>query len=337
MLKIEGLSKARGLLRRTTLLVASLLVLVSCSRDSDTTVLKMAHALPTDHPVHEAIVFLGKRVAELSDGKMQVDIYPGGQLGSERELMELLQIGSLAMTKVSSSPMESFVPEMKVFSMPYVFRDNDHYWAVLNSDIGRDLLEAGESVRLRGLGYYDAGARSFYTVDKPIHKPADLKGLKIRVQKSQTSIKMVNALGGAGTPVSFGELYTALDQGVVDGAENNPPSFESSRHYEVAKYYTLNEHTYVPDIVLISSYVWNNLTEQEQIWLQQAMDESVVFQRDLWAQATEDALDVVRNAGVEVIYPDKTPFAEKVKAMHDSIKGQPAYDLIQTIRTMEAE
>jgi len=224
-----------------------------------------------------------------------------------------------------------------MFSMPYVFRDSEHYWQVLNSDIGQRLLVAGESVRLRGLGYYDAGARSFYTAESPVRTPDDLVGLKIRVQNSQTSIKMVNALGGSGTPVSFGELYTALDQGVVDGAENNPPSLHTSRHYEVSGYYTLNEHTYVPDIVLISSYIWHSLSEQEQKWLQQAMDESIVYQRQLWKEATQKALDVVRESGVEVIEVDKKPFAEKVKPMFDELKGQPLYDLIQRVRTMGLE
>lgn len=315
-----------------SLVVVFLLALSACQSKDNVTVLKMAHALPTDHPVHKAIVFFAERADAISEGRLRIDIYPGGQLGSERELMELLQIGSLAMTKVSSSPMEGFVPEMKLFSMPYVFRDSDHYWQVLNGQIGRDLLLAGESVRLRGLGYYDAGARSFYSSEQAIHTPDDLLGLKIRVQKSQTSIQMVNTLGGSGTPVSFGELYTALDQGVVDGAENNPPSFHTSRHYEVSKFYSLNEHTYVPDIVLISSYIWNTLNEQEQSWLQQAMDESIVYQRALWEEATEEALTAVREAGVEVIYPDKNLFAEKVLAMHEAIRGEPAYDLIQAIR-----
>ena len=164
---------------------------------------------------------------------------------------------------------------------------------------------------------------------KPIYKPEDLKGLKIRVQKSQTSLQMVRALGGAGTPISWGELYTALDQGVVDGAENNPPSFYTSGHYEVAKYYTLNEHTFVPDIVLISTYVWNNLTPQQQEWVQQAMDESVVFERKAWADATAHALAEVEKAGVKIIRPDNSLFAEKVKAMHEAAKGTPAHDLMQ--------
>lgn len=299
--------------------------------------LKMAHSMPTEHPVHQAIVFLSERVAELSDGELKMDVYAGGQLGNERELLELLQIGSLAMAKVSSSPMESFVPEMKLFSMPYIFRDKEHYWSVLKGPIGQQLLEAGEDVRLKGLGYYDAGARSFYTVDQPVRRPEDLEGLKIRVQKSQTSIRMVRALGGSGTPIPFGELYTALDQGVVDGAENNPPSFHSSRHYEVARYYSLDQHTYVPDIVLISTYVWNDLSEQERRWLQQAVDESVDYQRKLWSEATEEALEAIKADGVEVVRPDKARFASKVEPMYEVLKGEPAYELLQSIKNEEAE
>ena len=309
-------------------------LLASCGMEGKVTVLKMGHSLDQKHPVHLGIVYMAKRLDELSGGTMRLDIYPSGQLGSERELMELLQIGSLAMTKVSSSPMEGFVPAMQIFSIPYVFRDSEHFWKVLKSDIGTDLLLAGEAVRLRGLGYYDAGARSFYTVNRPVHQPSDLTGMKIRVQESQTSVSMVRALGGSATPISWGELYTALDQGVVDGAENNPPSFYSSRHFEVAKYYTLDEHSYVPDIVLISSYVWDHLEPQQQKWLQQAMDESVVHQRKLWAEATEQAYAAVEKAGVEIIYPDKSLFEDAVRDMQESYRGTPAYALLEKIRAM---
>lgn len=311
------------------------LLLAGCEVQDDTTRLKLAHDLDQYATVHQAMVYMSERAAELSDGQLQIDVYPNGQLGGERELIELLQIGSLAMTKVSASPMESFVPEMQIFSIPYVFRDHDHFWRVLESDIGRDMLTSGDHVRLRGLGYYDAGSRSFYTVDKPVRTPEDLDGQRIRVQQSQTSMRMVNALGGSPTPISWGELYTALSQGVVDGAENNPPSFHLSRHYEVAEYFTLDEHTYVPDVMLISLYVWNNLSEQERVWLQQAMDESVDYQRQLWAEATEEALEAVTEAGVEVIRPDKEPFMAAVEDMHESYRGEPVYELIQQIQAMD--
>ncbi len=309
-------------------------MLSSCGTDTDVRVIKMAHSLDTNHPVHKAMVYMAERLTVISGGKMQLDIYPGGQLGSERESIELLQIGSLAMTKVSASPLEGFVPAMKVFGIPYVFRDHDHYWRVLNGEIGKELLLAGEKVRLRGLGYFDAGSRSYYTVDKPIRSPDDLQGMKIRVQNSQTAVRMVKAMGGSGTPISWGELYTALQQGVVDGAENNPPSFFSSKHYEVCKFFTLNEHTSVPDIVIISSYVWNSLSAQEQSWLQQAMDEAVVFQRKLWVQATNEALEAVKAAGVEIIYPDKQPFMDVVQEMQKSYEGTPAYDLLERIKAI---
>ena len=274
----------------------------SClSSDGTKRVLKLAHVLNVSHPVHQGMVFMAERVAAKSGGRMRVDIYPSGQLGMERDLIELLQIGSLAMTKVSSAPLESFVPEMRIFGIPYVFRDEEHLWKVLNGKIGKKLLLAGQRFYLRGLCYYDAGSRSFYTKENPIHTPEDLLGLKIRVMKSNTSVRMVQALGGSATPIPWGELYTALQQGVVDGAENNPPSFYVSHHYEVCKYYSLDEHTVVPDVLLISTVIWEGLTDQERKWLQESVNESVEYQRILWKQATEEALDEVRKAGVEII------------------------------------
>lgn len=321
---------------KTTLLCACVLLLNGC-KPQQQTVLKLAHGLDRSHSVHQAIVYMGQRLEQHSGGKMRLDVYPNGQLGSERELMELLQIGSLAMTKVSASPMESFVPQMKLFSLPYVFRDHDHFWDFLDSQAGRQLLSAGEKYRLRGLAYYDAGSRSFYTNDKPVHKPSDLQGLKIRVQKSQTSVRMVNTLGGAATPISWGELYTALQQGVVDGAENNPPSFHQSRHYEVSKYYSLDEHTSVPDILLISGPIWQGLSAAEQHWLQTAVDESVIFQKQLWQQQTEAALAAVQLAGVEIIYPDKAPFQALSQQIYQQLEDHALRSLVANIQAMHSE
>ncbi len=311
------------------------LLLMSCSGHHDSVVLKLAHSLDTSHTVHLAMAQMAQRLDEVSGGQMRVDIYPSGQLGSERETVELVQIGSIAMTKVSASPLESFVPAMQIFSIPYVFRDRKHYFDTLDSQIGRDLLQATEIARLRGLGYYDAGSRSFYTTDKPVRQPADLQGMKIRVQKSQTAVKMVAALGGSATPISWGELYTALQQGVVDGAENNPPSFFLSRHYEISKFYSLDEHASVPDILLMSSRIWHKLTPQQQLWLQQAVDDSVIYQRQLWDQATRDALEAVQAAGVQIDYPDKTPFQEAVREMKQSYAGTEVGDLLLQIDAME--
>jgi tripartite ATP-independent transporter DctP family solute receptor len=256
-------------------------------------------------------------------------------LGTERECLELLQIGSLAMTKVSTSVMEGFAPSHKVYSLPYLFRDEAHRFQILEGEIGARLLLAPEKFFLRGLCYYDAGSRSFYTKAKPIMSPADLTGLKIRTQESTTSMKMVSSLGGSPTPIAWGELYTALQQGVVDGAENNPPSFYLSRHYEVCKYYALDEHTSVPDVLVISTIVWNDLPSEEQQWLQAAALESAEHQKKIWKEASEHALAEVQKAGVEIFHPDKTAFTEKVAALFDEYKSQPEiYNLIQEIKAV---
>jgi tripartite ATP-independent transporter DctP family solute receptor len=297
--------------------------------------LKLAHSLDTQHPVHAAMVKMKTRLEELSGGRVTLEIYPSEMLGSETQCIEQLQNGVLAMTKTSASPMEGFIPTMAVFSLPYVFRDRDHFWRVLDGELGKGLLLAGESKNLRGLCYYDAGSRNFYTKDKPILTPDDLRGLKIRVQNSKTSMDMIKALGGAPTPIAWGELYTALQQGVVDGAENNPPSYYTNRHLEVCKYFSMDGHTRVPDILVISTKVWKSLSPHVQQWLQTAADESSLFQRKLWAEKTEEALKLSQEEGVEVVYPDQAPFAAKVAPMLDSYNGTPVGDLLRRIREVD--
>lgn len=300
------------------LLLALLLGACAGPETAGTRVLRLGHGLSTDHPVHVAMLAMAAHVDSVSAGRMQIAIYPSGQLGSERECLELLQIGSLAMTKVSSSVLEGFSPEFAVFSLPYIFRDEGHRLAFFDSDVGHEVLGSAQAFRLKGLTYYDAGARSYYTVDKPVRTPADLGGLKIRVQESPTSMAMVRAMGGSPTPISWGELYTALQQGVVDGAENNPPSFFLSRHYEVAKYYVLNEHTAVPDVLTIGTPIWDGLSDQEQAWLQDAADASADLEERLWRASTAEALAAVREAGVEVVEmtaDERRPFSESVAAM----------------------
>ncbi len=309
---------------------------VACKADQKITVIKLGHGLDPSHPVHMAMEFLAERVAEKSAGRMRIDLYPSEQLGSERECLELLQIGSLAMTKVSCSVIEGFVPEMSVLSLPYLFRNEADRFRVLEGEIGRELLLAGERYWLRGLCYYDAGTRSFYTVDRPILSPGDLAGLKIRTQESPTSMRMVQALGGSATPIAWGELYSALQQGVVDGAENNPPSFHLSRHYEVCKFYSLDEHTGVPDVLVISTKIWEDLSPEFQQLLQEAADESEFYQKKLWKEATEKALEEVQKAGVTIYHPGKELFIAKVESIYEEYKSQPRiYDLIQRIREVK--
>ncbi|SFF46650.1 TRAP transporter substrate-binding protein [Sunxiuqinia elliptica] len=308
----------------------------SCTGPSGKKELKLAHGLPVDHPVHQAMEFMAKRTAELSDGKLTIEVYPAEQLGSEQQCVELLQIGSLAITKVSAAVMESFTDDYKVFGLPYIFRSKEHSFKVMDGEIGKELLLSTQDKWIRGLCYYDAGSRSFYTKSKPITHPDDLAGMKIRVMRSITAVEMTKALGGSPTPISWGELYTALQSGVVDGAENNPPSLYTSRHYEVCKFYSLDEHTTIPDVLVFSQVIWDKLSPQEQAWIQQAADESAVLQRKLWAESEKKSLEEVQKAGVKINYPDKAPFIEKVQPLLESYQSNPViYSYIKRIQAVD--
>jgi len=318
------------------IIILLILIFSSCSQVKKGRILKLAHTLPPDHPVHMAMMYMADRCAELSEGNLQIQIYPSEQLGSEQQCVELLQIGSLAITKVSAAVMESFTDDYKVLGLPYLFRDKEHAFKALDGEIGQKLLLSTEKRLIRGLCFYDAGSRSFYTLNKPILKPEDLNGMKIRVMKSKTAMDMVKALGGSPTPISYGELYTALQSGVVDGAENNPPSLYTSHHYEVCKHYSLDEHTSVPDVLIISQHIWNKLNDQERIWLQQAADDSVPVERELWEASVKKSMEELEKAGVKVYYPDKSAFARKVESVYESYRDKPViYNYIKKIQEIQ--
>lgn len=299
------------------------------------TVLKLAHGLPPASPVHRAMVRMAELADEKSGGTVEIQIFPNGQLGSETESIEQLQRGALAMVKTSTAAMEGFVPEMAVYGVPYLFRDEDHFWSVLEGPIGEELLEMGSRVGIRGLCYYDAGARSFYTVRDPILRPADLAGKKIRTIRSRTAMDMIEIMGGSATALGWGELYTALQQGMIDGAENNAPSVYDSRHWEVAKHFSLDEHTRIPDMVVFSEQVWQRLSPQVQQWVQEAALESVDYQRQIWKEYVDECMDLLREEGVNVYNPDKAPFLEAVQPMYASFNGTPVEDLIRRVEEVE--
>lgn len=302
-------------MKHTYIILLFIICLFSCKENEANKTLYLAHTLPQSHPVHKGIVEFKKALEKKSNGTVKIKIFPDGQLGSERETLELLQIGSVAITKVSAATMSNFVPEYNVFGIPYLFKNKEHRFDVLEGTTGKSILEKGSKFWLRGLCYYDAGSRSFYTSKKAIRTPEDLNGLKIRVMNNQMAINMVNSLGGSATPMAYGELYTAIQQGVVDGAENNPPSFVSSNHYEISKYYTLDEHSSVPDVLIIGTKQWDKLSDQEKIWVQEAADESAQAQKQFWKASVEECMKVAKEAGVEVIRPEKSLFSEKSKSV----------------------
>ena len=285
------------------------------------TTLKLAHVLPASHSGHAALQFMAQRLLDLSAGAVDLQVVSGGQLGTEPESIEQLRRGTLAGAKVSAAAIEDAVPEMAVFGMPYLFRDDDHYWKVLLGEIGGEILRAADAHGLHAIAYYDSGSRSFYTVKKPIQSPADVRGLRLRVQPGKQAQEMISILGGKPTPLAYGDVQAALQRGTIDGAENNPPSFYTSHHYESAKHYSIDEHTRVPDVIVFSKTVWDGLTPQARGWIEKAAAESLAFQRKLWREQTEEALREIEKAGVTVYRPDKSAFAAAMGPMYTKADG----------------
>lgn len=320
--------------KKLYVIILTAILFNGCAEIQSTKTLRLAHSLDTQHPVHNAMVVLGESLEKKSGGTLKVQIYPNGQLGGERESIELLQIGSLDIAKVSAGVLENFIPEYRVFGIPYLFRDKQHTYNIYDGPVGKSILSKGNNFNLEGLTFYDAGSRSFYTKSTPINSPADLEDMKIRVMKSNMAIAMINELGGAPTPISFGELYTALQQGVVEGAENNIPSYFTSKHYEVCKFLSIDEHTSVPDVLVIGTGTLDRLTDQEKVWLREAVQDSKVAQRKLWDNSEQECLRLAQESGVKVFYPEKAPFQEATKELIKKFKTDPILgDLIESIQS----
>ncbi|MTI18229.1 TRAP transporter substrate-binding protein [Rhodobacteraceae bacterium RKSG542] len=298
--------------------------------------LRVSHNLPTDNPAHVSLQHMADRVEELTDGDLKMRIFANAQLGTQRESVELVQNGLLDMARSNAAEMEAFEPTYSIMNLPFLFQDEDHYYKVLTSDVADEIFKASEGKGFRGLAFMVDGTRSFYA-NKEIKTPDDLKGMKIRVQPSPSAIRMVELLGGAPTPIAFGELYSALQQGVVDGAENNPQALVDVRHGEVAKVYSKSEHNMIPGVLIISEQVWDSLPEDQQKALQQASREMMDFHRGVYNKQTEEAIQKAKNdLGVKFIEVEKGPFVEKVLPMHDELAKQSPQmgDLIKRIKDM---
>ncbi|MGY4691630.1 TRAP transporter substrate-binding protein [Salibacterium sp. K-3] len=300
--------------------------------------LRLAHNLGEDHPVHKGLVDFKERVEENSDN-ITVEIFPNGTLGSENEVLEQVQNGGIDMTKVSAGALGNFASEYDVFSLPYVFEDADHFFRSMESEAVQELYQSTEEEGFVGLTYYDSGARSFYTKDTPIKKPSDLEGKKIRVMDSQTQIEMVEAMGGAPTPMPYGDIYTGLQQGVIDGAESNPTALTNGNHGEVAKAFSYDQHTRIPDILVMSSDTWSSLSSDQQEVVKTAAQESTETQKELWAEAVEEAKTQAKEEmGVEFYEVDKEPFREAVQPMIEEYREDEAIaDLLDEFEALREE
>ena len=279
------------------------------------------HAM--DYPTTQAIAYMGELLNDWSGGRITVEIFHSMQLGGEKEALEQVQLGALEMTRVSVGVVGPIVEEFNAFNLPYFFHSVDHMHKVVDGEIGTDLLNRLEAGGLIGLGYMDAGSRSFYNKVRPIQTIDDLKGLKIRVMQNPIFVEMVNAMGGNGLSVAFNELYTAMQTGVVDGAENNPPTYNSQNHYEIAGHYTLTEHLMVPEIFVFSKTVWDKLPELDRQLIRKASALAVERQRELWAARETKALDALKASGINVITDvDKAPFIAATEPVRSQFGGK---------------
>lgn len=320
---------------RTTTLTALALILAAGAAQAET--LRFGYAQNAT-PTVEAMQKFGELVAEKTGGEVTVQFFPDGQLGGEREMVEMVQGGALDVTKVSAGLLESFAPIYGVFPMPYLFDDQDHFYRVMDdAAIMGPVYSATADLGFQGLTYYNSGARNFYTTKVPIEKVDDLKGLKIRVLQSPTAIRMTELLGA--TPVAMGqaEVYTSLQQGVLDGAENNEFAMTIARHAEVAKHYSYDGHTRIPDVLLIGTAALERLSEDHRAAVAEAAAESTAFHKSVWdAAVAEAATQSTDEFGVTFYEPDVAPFREAVAPMYDEL-DEARQALVASIRGAGAQ
>ncbi|WP_420963679.1 TRAP transporter substrate-binding protein [Brucella sp. IR073] len=297
--------------------------------------LRSADIHPDGYPTVEAVKYMGQLVSDRTNGRIKINVSNNASLGSEKDTIEQTRFGVIDMNRVNAAPFNNLVPQTVVLGLPFLFRDTDHMHKVVDGPIGEEILAAFEPHGLVGLAYYDSGARSFYS-KKPVEKLEDLKGMKIRVQQSDLWIAMMDAFGANATPMPFGEVYSSLETGVVDGAENNWPSYESSRHFEVAKNFTLTEHSLNPEILVMSKISWDKLTPEDQKIIKQAAKDSVGKMRELWQAREKESEAKVRAAGVNVIKVDKAPFIEAMNPVYDKFVTDPKLkDLVERVRAVK--
>lgn len=284
---------------------------------ADSLILRTAETHPADYPTALAISHMGVLLEEWSEGELAIKLYSGGQLGEEKDTLEITIFGGIDLNRINMAPLNSIVPETTILGLPFLFRSTAHLRATLDGAIGEEILASFEPYGLIGLAYYDSGARSFYNNKRSIASPADLEGLKIRVQNSELSVAMVEALGANPTPMGFGQVYESLLLGTIDGSENNWPSYESTGHYEAAGHYTLTRHTMMPEVLVMSKHRWDKLSTEQQALIRRAAKASVGYMRQQWDERVLAAQAKVFKAGVEVISePELGPFVEAMQPVY---------------------
>jgi tripartite ATP-independent transporter DctP family solute receptor len=289
------------------------------------------------YPTVAAVEAMGKKLEAATSGRLSIQMFPAMQLGGEKEMIEQAQVGALQFARISVGPVGTIVDELNVFNMPFVFRDVAHMRKVIDGPIGEDMMEkisSNPQTRLIGLAWMDAGARSVYNVKRPIRSVDDLKGLKVRMMGNPIFVDTMNALGGNGIAMGMDQVYNALQTGVVDGAENNPPSYDSFGHFQLAKFYSLTEHLIIPEILVFSRRSWDALSKDDQALIKKVSREAQLEQRKLWDEREAVSMKKIKDAGIEVItFKDKKPFQDAVKPVWDKYGGKYA-DLVKKIQAV---
>lgn len=313
--------------------VATSLMLSAASAQ---TVLRSSDTHPDGYPTVEAVKKFGELLSDKTDGRYSVEVFHSAQLGQEADTIEQTQFGVIDMNRISIGAFGTQVPAATVTQLPYIFRSADHFHNVLDGPIGEEILAAFDAVDVVALAFYDGGARSFYNSEKPINSIADMEGMKFRVMGSDIFVDMVGALGANATPMPYGEVYSAIQTGVIEGAENNYPSYDTAGHAEVAKFYSLDEHLMVPEVLVISKVIWDGLTPEDQALFREAAKESVAAQRELWTAKEIESKAAVEALGATINTVDKAPFIEAMKPVYDKYVTDPALqDLVARIQATE--
>jgi tripartite ATP-independent transporter DctP family solute receptor len=300
------------------------------------TVLRSSDTHPDGYPTVEAVKYFGKLVEERTAGRYKVEVYHSAQLGQEADTVEQVRTGVIDLNRTSLGPWNGLIPETTVPSLPYVFRSVEHARNVMNGPIGEEIAAGFPAHGVVVLAFYDGGARSFYNSQKPITSAADLQGMKFRVMQSDIFVDMVAALGAAATPMPYGEVYSGIETGVIDGAENNFPSYDTAKHSEVAKHYALDEHLIVPEVFVMSKMIWDTLSPEDQEIFKTAAKESVAKQYELWDAKVLESRALVEAAGSQITTPDKQPFIDAMKPVYDKHVTDPKLkDLVARIQASE--
>lgn len=300
------------------------------------TVLRSADIHPDGYPTVEAVKFLSSQLEAATQGRVSIKVFHSAQLGSEKDTIEQTRFGVIDINRINMAPFNNLIPATNIPSLPFIFRSVDHMRKVMDGQIGEDLLKEFEKHDLIGLAFYDSGSRSFYNSKRPFLKPDDMKGLKIRVQQSDMFVALINALGGNPTPMPFGEVYSGLQTGVIDGAENNWPSYESTKHYEVSKYYSLTEHSLSPEALVMSKRSFEKLSKDDQAAMRAAAKASVKKMRELWDAREKMSEDKVRSGGAIINSVEKQPFIDAMKPVYDRFVTTPALkDMVAKIQAVQ--